>query len=83
MVARYEAQQAGQAFDAELHRASIRLAQDNLLSELTAGGVIYRVTSTEAVGGSTLPLPDRYTELINAVRLEALAEDIGRIRTPD
>lgn len=81
-VARYDAQQAGQPFDAELHRAAIRLAQDNFLNELTAAGVVYTVTSTAVVvGGDTVAISDRYTELINAVRLDALAEDIGRIRT--
>ncbi|MGH9787362.1 MAG: S8 family serine peptidase, partial [Candidatus Acidiferrales bacterium] len=81
VVARYEAQQAGQPFDAELHRASIRLAQDNFLNELTAAGVIYQLTNTTAlVAGVEVNVADRYTELINAVRLSVTGEDVRRVR---
>jgi hypothetical protein len=81
VVARWQAAQAGTAFDEELHRASIRLAQDTFLSELTGSGVSYTLTSTQVlVGGSAVSVPDRYTELINALHLVAAAEEIGRIR---
>ncbi len=81
VVARWEAAQAGTAFDAELHRGSIRLAQDEFLSGLTASGVSYTLTSTDlAAGGGTVSVPNRYSELINAVHLVAAAEQIGLIR---
>lgn len=80
-VARYQAASAGQPFDADLHRASVRLAQDNFLSDLTAAGIAYTLTNTSVlVGGSTVAVPDRYTELINAVRLEVAGLDVARIR---
>lgn len=81
VVASYEAAQAGEPFDAELHRAAIRLAQDQFLQDLVAGGIPYALTSTVVVLPSgEVSVPDRYTELINAVRLEVSGWDVARVR---
>jgi hypothetical protein len=80
-VARYQAAQAGQAFNDTVHRASIASAQDDFLRQLTAAGIPYTVTSTTAiVGTGQVSVPDRYSELINAVRLQVAGADVGRIR---
>src|ERR1041384_5412814 len=80
-VARYDAQQAGKIFDADLHRAAIRQAQDELLAQLSAAGVAYTLTSTSVLlGGKPTDVPDRYTELINAVRLTVAGTDVRTVR---
>src|ERR1041384_5868412 len=80
-VARYEAEKAGKIFDAELHRAAIRQAQDELLAQLSAAGVAYTLTSTSVLlGGKPTDVPDRYTELINAVRLTVAGTDVRTVR---
>lgn len=81
VVARYEAARRGEAFDDALHRAAVRLAQDQFLQDLIAGGVPYTLTATTVVtedGGTDIP--DRYTDLINAVRLEVSGWDVAEIR---
>jgi subtilisin family serine protease len=81
VVARHEAESAGRSFDAGLHRAAIRLAQDSFLGDLTAAGIPFTLLSTTAiVAGSAVTVPDRYAELINALRLEVAGEDVRRVR---
>lgn len=82
VVARYEAAQRGEAFDEELHRASIRMAQDAFLNSLLISGVGYNLSASELVTG--IVKEHRFTDLINAVRLEALGWDMSLIRnTPN
>ncbi len=81
VVARHQAAQAGQAFDEALHRASVRLAQDEFLQSLVLAGIPYTLTETEVVtAAGVTAVPDRYTELINAVRLQVDGWDVGAIR---
>ncbi|NNF51822.1 MAG: S8 family serine peptidase [Gammaproteobacteria bacterium] len=82
VVARYEAAQRGEAFDEELHRASIRMAQDAFLNNLLIAGVGYNLSASELVSG--VVKEHRFTDLINAVRIEALGWDMSLIRnTPN
>ena len=81
VVARARAAAQGKAFDEALQRSSIRLAQDQLLQGLVAAGIPYTLTSTTlALPSGAMSLPDRYADLINAVRLEVGGWDVGRIR---
>ncbi len=81
-VARFEAQRAGAPFDADLHRAAIRAAQDELLSQLTVAGVGYTLTSSSvSLGGVQVNVPHRFSELVNAVRLEVAGDDVRAVRT--
>lgn len=80
-VARYEAAKAGKPFDQELHRASIRVSQDNLLAELAAAGANFTVSSTSVVtAAGNVTVPSRYSELINAIRLLVTPEHVAKIR---
>lgn len=81
VVARSQASQQGKTFDENQHRAEIRLAQDQFLQGLVAAGIPYTLTSTTlALPTRGLSVPDRYTELINAVRLEVGGWNVGKIR---
>ncbi|MBI1950458.1 MAG: S8 family serine peptidase, partial [Acidobacteria bacterium] len=81
VVARYQAAQQGKSFDENQHRAGIHLAQDQFLQELVAAGIPYTLTSTTlALPTGGLSVADRYTELINAVRLEVGGWNVGKIR---
>ncbi len=81
VVARYQAAQQRKAFDHNQHRAAIRLAQDQFLQDLVVGGIPYKLTSTTlALPTGGLNVPDRYTDLINAVRLEVGGWDVAKIR---
>lgn len=84
VVARYQAQKAGLPFNAETHRTQIRAAQDQLLAELAAAGVSYSLTSTSVkLGAGDVAVPDRYSELINAVRLAVTPDHVALIRAND
>src|SRR5439155_7604908 len=81
VVARARAAARGTTFDESLQRSSIRLAQDQLLQGLVTAGIPYTLTSTTLVlSGGSMSLPDRYADLINAVRLEVGGWDVGKIR---
>lgn len=81
VVARYQSAQQGQPFDEDLHRAAVRLAQDQFLQQLVASGIPYSLASTTlALPGGPLSVPDRHTDLINALRLEVAGWDVARIR---
>jgi hypothetical protein len=81
VVARYQAARQKQAFDEGRHRAAIRQAQDQFLLGLAGAGVPYILTRTTfALPSGGLEVPDRYADLINAVRLEVDGWDVGRIR---
>ncbi|PYS95529.1 MAG: hypothetical protein DMF50_08395 [Acidobacteria bacterium] len=81
VVARARAAAQGKAFDEAQQRSSIRLAQDQLLQGLVTAGIPYTLTSTTLVlSGGSMSLPDRYADLINAVRLEVGGWDVGKIR---
>jgi len=81
VVASFQAAEAGQTFDAALYRASVLLAQDNFLQQLTASGISYTLTSTTLqLASGTVKLPDRYTDLINAMHLIVAPPDVARIR---
>lgn len=80
-AAAFNAAEAGQTFDEATYRASVLLGQDNLLQQLTAAGINYTLTNTTAiVGGNAVTVPDRYTDLINAVHLVVAPADVRRIR---
>src|SRR5713226_8074990 len=81
VVARYQAAQAGQPFDENLCRASVRLAQDQFLQQLVTSGIPYTLSSTSlSLLTGAVSVPDRYTDLINGVRLEVSGWDVGKIR---
>src|SRR5712692_736702 len=81
VVARYNAAQAGQPFDENLYRASVRLAQDQFLQQLVTTGIPYTLTGTLlSLPTGAVSVPDRYTDLINGVRLEVSGWDVGKIR---
>src|SRR5712692_1676201 len=81
VVARYQAAQAGQPFDENLYRASVRLAQDQFLQQLVTSGIPYTLSSTSlSLPTGTVSVPDRYTDLINAVRLEVSGWDVRKSR---
>src|SRR5713101_1057796 len=81
VVARYNAAQAGQPFDENLYRASVRLAQDQFLQQLVSSGIPYTLSSTTVtLATGAVGIPDRYTNLINAVRLQVSGWDVGKIR---
>src|SRR2546425_13038668 len=77
-VASFQAAEAGQTFDAALYRASVLLAQDNFLQQLTAAGITYTLTNTTlqlASGG--VKLPDRSEE--HTSELQSLAYLVCRL----
>jgi len=81
VVASLQAAEAGQTFDAALYRASVLLAQDNFLQQLTASGISYTPTSTTVqLASGSVKLPDRYTDLINVMHLIVAPPDVARIR---
>src|SRR5713101_3073338 len=81
VVARYNAAQAGQPFDENLYRASVRLAQDQFLQQLVTTGIPYTLTGTLlSLPTGAVSVPDSYTDLINGVRLEVSGWDVGKIR---
>src|SRR5712692_11805997 len=81
VVARYNAAQAGQPFDENLYRASVRLAQDQFLQQLVTSGIPYTLSSRSlSLPTGAVSVPDRYTDLINGVRLEVSGWDVGKIR---
>ncbi len=80
-VASFQAAEAGQAFDPALYRASVLLSQDNFLQQLTASGITYTLTNTTLqLASGTVTLPDRYTDLINAIHMVVAPADVARIR---
>ena len=84
VVARYRAAQQKKTFDESRHRAAIRQAQDQFLQGLAGAGVPYTLTrTTYALPSGGVEVPDRYADLINAVRLEVGGWDVGRIRAMD
>src|SRR5712692_10961276 len=81
VVARYQAAQTGQPFDENLYRASVRLAQDQFLQQLVSSGIPYTLSSRSlSLPTGIVSVPDRYTDLINGVRLEVSGWDVGKIR---
>ncbi len=80
-VASFLAAESGQPFDPNLYRASVLLSQDGFLQQLTAAGISYTLTNTTLqLASGTVTLPDRYTDLINAVHLVVNGNDVGHIR---
>jgi subtilisin family serine protease len=80
-VARFQAKRTGKTFDEALYRAALELAQNDFLQQLTNAGVPYTLTSTPVgVPSGAIQVPDRYTELINAVRLIVAGNDVRRVR---
>jgi len=80
-VASFQAAEAGQTFDAALYRASVLLSQDGFLQQLTAAGISYTLTNTTLqLASGTIKLPDRYTDLINAMHLIVAGNDVARVR---
>jgi hypothetical protein len=81
VVARWRAQREGRAFDADSHRAAIRAAQDQFLRNLTLSGITATLTQTGVLTGTrTVPIDNRYLELINCVHLTLPGADVIRIR---
>lgn len=81
VVARYEAAQRGEAFDEGQHRTLVRQAQDQFLQQLAAAGIAHSLTSTRlAVASEEIDVPDRYADLINALRLEVGGWEVRTIR---
>jgi hypothetical protein len=81
VVARWHAGRQGEPFDAAAHRSAIRSAQDAFLQQLGAAGINATLTESGLLTGTqTLVLEDRYSELINAVRLVVAGDDVIRIR---
>ncbi|HEY3176227.1 MAG TPA: Ig-like domain-containing protein [Candidatus Polarisedimenticolia bacterium] len=81
VVARWKAERQGRPFDVAAHRASIRASQDAFLQKLAVAGITGSLTQTGLLTGTqTLPVEDRFLELINAVRLNVVGTDVIRIR---
>src|SRR6266849_2783216 len=60
VVARYQAAQAGQPFDENLYRASVRLAQDQFLQQLVTSSIPYTLSSTSlSLPTGIVSVPDR------------------------
>ncbi|MBT8095872.1 MAG: S8 family serine peptidase [Woeseia sp.] len=82
VVARFEAAQRGEYFDEELHRANVRAAQDDYLNSLLISGVAYNLSGSQLANG--IIKDHRFTDLVNAIRIEALATDMSVVRnTPN
>ena len=80
-VAAFAAAEAGQTFDEVTYRATVLLSQDTFLQQLTASGIAYTVTNTTLqLASGTVTLPDRYTDLINAVHMTVAPADVARVR---
>jgi hypothetical protein len=80
-VAAFAAAEAGQTFDEVTYRATVLLSQDTFLQQLTAAGIAYTVTNTTLqLASGTVTLPDRYTDLINAIHMVVAPADVARVR---
>jgi hypothetical protein len=81
VVARWRAARDGRTFDAAAHRAAIRASQDAFLDKVTLAGIAATLTRTGLLTGTrTLPIEDRFSEPINAVRIGLAGADVIRIR---
>lgn len=81
VVARWRAAREGRPFDAAAHRAAIRAAQDRFLSKVSLAGITATLTQSGVLTGSqTVPIDNRYLELINSVHLTLPGSDVIRVR---